>query len=90
MEILSTDQKDKSLRDLLSDAGTENFQKSTTRFPKIGIPSENALESGYADEETGLPESTEYDKDDATTINKMKPSIDLSQDNKSLSSAYLS
>ena len=54
------------------------------------MPSENTLESGYADEETGLPESTEYDKDDASGIHKIKQSIDLSQDNKSLSSAYLS
>ena len=38
----------------------------------IGMPSENTLESGMAEQETGLPESTEYDKDDATSMNKNK------------------
>lgn len=90
MDILQTDQKDRSIKELLSDTGDDNYQKSTTRFPMIGMPSENTLESGMAEQETGLPESTEYDKDDATSMNKNKQSIDLSHDNKSLNSAYLS
>ena len=72
MDILKTDQKDRSIKELLSDAGDDNNQKSTTRFPMIGMPSENTLESGMAEQETGLPESTEYDKDDATSMNKNK------------------
>ena len=45
---------------------------------------------GQADQETGLPEYTDLGKDDAS-LNRVKQSMtDLSQDNKSLSSTYLS
>ena len=45
---------------------------------------------GQADQETGLPEQTDHGKDDAS-LNRIKQSMtDLSQDNKSLSSTYLS
>ena len=36
MDILQTDSKDINVKELLSDAGTD-MQKSTTRFPQIGL-----------------------------------------------------
>ena len=83
MDILSNDDKDShQFINLLNDAksvdDTRSNENKSTRLPKIRVrPDAGSIESGQAEIETGLPESTALDRMDINSFHVIKKSIDL-------------
>ena len=105
MDILSNDDRDSHqfinlLNETRSVDDAHSNENKSTRLPTIKVrPENNSIESGQAEIETGLPESTEkmdhrssaaMDKMDINSFHVLKKSIDLSYDNQSLNSSFLS
>ena len=96
MDILSNDDKDShQFINLINDARSVDDSRSndnkSTRLPKIQVRPENgSIESGQAEIETGLPESTAMDRMDINSFHMIKKSVDLSYDAQSLNSSFLS
>ena len=95
MDILSNDDRNsKKFINLLNDTRSIDYFKSndqkSSRLPSIKKRDMNSIESGQADIETGLLESSAIDKTDTNSFHVLKKSIDLSYENRSMNSSFIS